>query len=88
MADEKDIAGSRRGQPNSNKKKQGMPHTLTLGAKHAHGESPFTGLMADLSIWGRWLTPLEIRTIYAQKRPIDQIQVGSYVKDSQLRRFR
>ncbi|CAF3814577.1 unnamed protein product [Rotaria sp. Silwood1] len=34
--------------------------------------------MADLSIWNRWLSPVEIRTISEQKRPVDQIQGFPY----------
>ncbi|UJR17148.1 hypothetical protein I4U23_004044 [Adineta vaga] len=57
------------------------PYTLTLGAKNEDGQDPFHGRMADLSIWSRWLTPVEIRTISEQKKPIDQIQVGTYIID-------
>lgn len=64
-----------------NAERRNRPSLLTLGAKHEFGKDPFRGQMADLSIWNRWLSPLEIRTISEQKRSIDQIKIGTCIKN-------
>jgi hypothetical protein len=85
MTRPENIAVCWRGQPSIaqmsdwDREQRNLPHTLTLGAKNGYGTEPYKGRMADLSIWNRWLSPLEIRTISEQKRPIDQIQVGTFV---------
>ena len=36
------------------------------------------GRMADLSVWKRWLDPIEIRAIWQQRVSIDQTDLGEY----------
>ncbi len=85
MTTPENIARSWNGQLSASQKchwdreRRNLPHTLTLGAKNEGGINRFRGRIADLSIWNRWLSPVEIRTISEQKRPIDQIDVGTFV---------
>lgn len=40
------------------------------------------GRMADLSLWKRWLDPMEIRAIWQQRVSIDQTDLGEYLTSS------
>ena len=50
---------------------------LNIGTD-SNGFHCWFGRMADLSLWKRWLDPIEIRAIWHQRVSIDQTDLGEY----------
>ena len=48
---------------------------LNIGTD-SNGFHCWFGRMADLSLWKRWLDPMEIRAIWQQRVSIDQVDLG------------
>lgn len=51
---------------------------LNIGTD-SNGFHCWFGRMADLSLWKRWLDPVEIRGIWQQRVSIDQFDLGEYL---------